>query len=264
MKISIASYSFHGLTGAGMMDVFGYLETVQYRYRLQTADLWNGTLGPIEPEHLAKVKQQLVEREMTLVNYHVDGVHVWEDDPEARERNYRLALEHLEAAAYLGARTVRIDMGGLGDTFTDQQLEFVADRYREYACIAATSGFTVGPETHWGPSLNPAVQRAVYEAVCHPAYGVLLHVGHWIEGHEAEGDAMAAPWAIHTHLSAAIVSTCLEEKLRLLLDAGYKGYWGVEHHSAENEYAEVEWQLAEVKRTLHRLAAEYPSLRATC
>ena len=38
MKISIASYSFHGLTGQGMMDVFGYLETVKYRYRLDAIE----------------------------------------------------------------------------------------------------------------------------------------------------------------------------------------------------------------------------------
>ena len=31
------------------MDVFGYLETVRYRYGLRTADLWNRTLASIEP-----------------------------------------------------------------------------------------------------------------------------------------------------------------------------------------------------------------------
>lgn len=262
MKISIASYSFHGLTGAGMMDIFGYLETVKYRYRLDAADLWNGTVGSIEPDHLAKVKQALADREMVVANYHVDGVHVWEDDPAARERNYQGALAHLQAAAYLGAQTVRIDMGGQGETITGEQLEVLATRYREYAQFGADHGFSVGPETHWGPSLAPAVQQAVYEAVDHPAYGVLLHISHWIDGHETEGDLMAAPWANHTHLDARITRTCLEEKVRLLLDSGYTGYWGVEHHSAQNEYAEVEWQLAEVRRALTRLVAEYPQLRA--
>jgi hypothetical protein len=57
---------------------------------------------------------------------------------------------------------------------------------------------------------------------------------------------------MHTHVDARIASTCLEERMRLLVDAGYRGYWGVEHHSARNEYAEVEWQLAEVRRALVR------------
>jgi hypothetical protein len=57
---------------------------------------------------------------------------------------------------------------------------------------------------------------------------------------------------MHTHVSANIVTTCLEERMKILLDAGYEGYWGVEHHSAKNEYAEVEWQLAEVRRAVSR------------
>jgi sugar phosphate isomerase/epimerase len=46
--------------------------------------------------------------------------------------------------------------------------------------------------------------------------------------------------------------------MRLLLAAGYQGYWGVEHHSAKNEYAEVACQLAEVRRVLAKLATEVP------
>jgi hypothetical protein len=38
----------------------------------------------------------------------------------------------------------------------------------------------------------------------------------------------------------------------MLLNAGYTGYWGVEHHSAQNEYAEIAVQLAEVRRVLAR------------
>ncbi len=253
MKISIASYSFHGLTGAGMMDAFGYLEAVKFRYRLDAADFWNGTFGPIDPDHVQKVKQALADREMVVANYHVDGVHVWEDDPDKREHNHQGALQHLAVAAELGARTVRIDMGGSGEELTEEQLDLVVTRYREYAVFAADHGFRVGPETHWGPSLTPHVQRRVYEAVAHPGYGILLHIGHWVEGQEDEGDRMAASWAIHTHVDARITRTCLEGKLRLLMAAGYDGYWGVEHHSAQNEYHEVAWQLAEVTRALVNL-----------
>jgi sugar phosphate isomerase/epimerase len=262
MKVTIASYSFHGLTGDGMMDAFGYIESIKYHYRLDAADFWNGTMGPIDPDHLRKVKQALADREMALANYHVDGVHVWEDDPDARERNYRSALEHLKAAAYLGAQTVRIDMGGQGEALSDEQLDLIVRRYREYAEFGHAHGFKVGPETHWGPSLVPAVQETVYKGVDHPAYGILLHIGHWVEGQEEIGDRMAAPWAIHTHVDARIARTCLDEKIRLLLDAGYDGYWGVEHHSAKNEYVEVTWQLAEVQLALTKILAERGAERA--
>jgi hypothetical protein len=89
MNISLAGFSVHGLLAEGKIDIFGYLESCRYRFGLQTADIWNGLLPTIEPEFLKKVRQGMEERELQLVNYHVDGVHLWEDDPAARERNYQ-------------------------------------------------------------------------------------------------------------------------------------------------------------------------------
>lgn len=258
MKISIASYSFHGLLGEGQMDIFGYLESCKYRYGLEAADIWNGTLGPggVDEAHLRKVRQALDEREMILANLCVDGAHLWEDDPGARDKNYRNALAHLKAAEILGAQTVRIDMGGKGEQLTSAQFDYIVKRYREYAQRAQDQGYRVGPETHWGPSLTVEVQDAVRKAVDHPGYGILLHIGHWNGGPEKEdqGDRLLAPWTVHTHVDARITATCLEHKMKILRDAGYRGYWGVEHHSAKNEYAEVAWQVATVRRQLGRFA----------
>ena len=254
MNISIASYAFHGLLAEGKMDVFGYLESVKYRYRLDTADIWNGMLASTEESYVRKVRQAMDEKEMVLVNLCVDGPHLWEDDPAAREKNYRNGLAYLQAAEILGAKTLRIDMGGKGTEFSDEQFDYVVKRYREYAKRAADHGYRVGPETHWGPSLTVGVQRRVHDAVAHPGYGILLHIGHWNGGAEQEdaGDRMAAPWAMHTHVDARITASCLDEKMKILRDAGYQGCWGVEHHSAKNEYTEVEWQVVEVRRRLAR------------
>jgi sugar phosphate isomerase/epimerase len=240
------------------MDVFGYLESVRYRYGLQTADIWNGLLGDnpaqyLSKDFLRKVKQALAEREMVLVNYHVDGVHIWEDDPEARESNYRNALAHLEAAEYLGAKTVRIDTGGRDLEMTPEQFDTIVSRYQEYCRLGEAGGFRVGPETHWGPELSPDNMVRIAEAVDSPAYGILLHLGHWDVGDEAENDKRVAPWTMHTHVDARITATGLEERMKGLLDAGYEGHWGVEHHTAQNEYREVAWQLASVQRALSRL-----------
>jgi sugar phosphate isomerase/epimerase len=258
MRTTIASYSFHGLRQAGMMDVFGYLESVRRRYHLHSADIWNGTIGDnpdvyLEDSFLQKIKASLAEQELSLANYHVDGVHVWEADPAARERNYQNALRHLEAAEELGARTVRIDAGGRGTEMTDEQFDLTVRRYAEYARFGQDAGFRVGPENHWGPSLNPDVMERIARAVGSPAYGVLLHIGHWDVGEEADGDRRIAPYAMHTHIDARVTEKCLAERIQLLVDAGYKGYWGIEHHSAVNEYAEVAYQLAAVQRALVKL-----------
>jgi sugar phosphate isomerase/epimerase len=251
MKISIISYAFHGLQKAGKMDLFGYLETVRYRYGLAAADIWNGTLVGTDEEYLKKVKEALAEREMPLVCLAVDGAHTWDPDPVVREKNRQVALAHLRAAVYLGAETVRIDVGGRAPEMSTEQFDWAVARYREYARIAADHGFRVGPENHYGPALVPENMQRIHDAVADPAFGVLLHFGHWTEGRETEGDRMAAPWAFHTHCPWYRIDT-LEADMQIVRDAGYQGYWGVEHYSGQNEHGEVAIHIAKVRDVLTR------------
>ena len=256
MKISIAGYSVHGLLAEGKIDIFGYLEACRYRFGLGTADIWNGLLPTLDSDFIRKVRHELDGRELTLVNYHADGCHVWEDAPGARARNRELAFQHLQTAASLGAKTVRIDTGGKLERMSAEQLTVISDQFREYCLFGQEHGFSVGPETHWGISLIADNMEEIAKTVAHPAYGILLHIGHWELGDPDEGDRRLAPYAVHTHVDAKITQTCLAEKMLLLLDAGYTGYWGVEHHSKQNEYAEIALQLAMVRKVLSQLLWE--------
>ena len=261
MNVSIASYAFHGLLSEGKMDVFGYLESCKFRYRVELADIWNGMLPSMDADYLRKVRAAMDEKEMGLANLCVDGAHLWDPDPAEREKLYQHALAHLRAGVILGAKTVRIDMGVREPTFSSEALDYVVKRYQEYAQFAGDHGFKVGPETHWGASLFLENEIMIHDAVAHPAYGLLLHIGHWDAGDPAANDAAVASWAMHTHVDARVTATCLEERMTLLQRHGYTGVWGVEHHSAKNEYAEVAWQLAEVRRVLARqaLASQIPA-----
>lgn len=252
MRVCIASFSFHGLLREGMIDVFGYLESVKYRYQLDAADIWNGMIPDVhDEEYLKKVRKALDDRELVLANLCVDGAHVWEPDPEQREQNYRNALANLKAAEILGAKTVRIDMGGRDLEMTEEQFDYTVKRYREYAQRAYDNGYKVGPENHWGCSRVPGNILKLVAAVDHPAFGILLHFENWDVDKE-NGDRLVARHAFHTHM-AAWVEPRYEEKIRTLQEAGYQGYWSVEHHSGRNEYTEVGWQLACVRRLLKQL-----------
>lgn len=248
MNLSVASYSFHGLLDRGMIDLFGYLESCRYRYHLHTADIWNGMISTLDEDFLKKVKEGLQERELTLVNLCVDGPHIWEDDPALREKHYQEALAYLRAAEFLGAKTLRIDAGGQGESFTSEQFDLIVSRYCEYAQWAYDHGFKVGPENHWGPEAVPENMKRICEAVNHPGFGVLLH----FRGNPS--DALMAPWAMHTHISWDIVQRCLEESMSMLRATGYQGCWSVEHHSGSQEYIEVAIQLASVRRLLETWA----------
>jgi hypothetical protein len=77
-----------------------------------------------------------------------------------------------------------------------------------------------------------------------PAFGVLLHV----RGNA--GDAVMAPWAMHTHFSWEAAHQNLAETMTMLRAAGYQGYYSAEHHSAKNEYVNTAIQLAKIQKVL--------------
>ena len=259
--ISIAGYSFHGVLAEGTQNIFGYLESCRYRYNLDTADIWNGMLGPdpdqyLQPAFLTKVRDAMHERGLTLVNYHADGCHVWEDDPAAREKNAALAERHIEAAEFLTAETVRIDAGGRDRHWTPEQFDRITKTYRTWAKRAGDKGYKIGPETHWGAENYPDNMLKLAKAVDSPAYGILLHMGKDVAGTPDDYDCQLAPLAVHTHIDANTTFTRIDSALRILRDAGYRGCLGVEHHSAKNEYAEVAAQLAFVRRAAAALDME--------
>ncbi|HEX2184307.1 MAG TPA: TIM barrel protein [Chloroflexota bacterium] len=261
MKVSVLSYSFRGLLGTGQMDVFGYLETCKYRYGLQAADIWNGFLPSTDEGYLRRVKESLDERELELADLCVDRAHVWDDDPAVREANYRNALAHLRAAEILGARFVRIDAGSRRETWSDEEFEHIVRRYREYAQWAWDHGFKMGAENHWGPEKHWSNLKKLYEAVDHPGFGISCHIGGWAgtDEEKAEADRLVAPWVCHTHFPWNITEGPLEERMANLRDAGYQGYYSVEHHKGRDEYGEVAVQLARVRAVLARWASSPPS-----
>jgi sugar phosphate isomerase/epimerase len=254
MRLSVLSYSFRGLLGEGKMDVFGYLETCKYRYHLGAADLWNGFLTSMDDGYLKKVRAALDERDLILADLCADNVHIWEDDPARREKNYQYARANLRAAEILGARFVRVDAGGRHATWSSEQFDHIVLRYREYAQWAYDRGFKVGAENHWGTEGIWSNLQKLYRAVDHPGFGISCHIGGWqgTDAEKDEADRLVGPWVCHTHIPWNITEGPLEEKMTILRDAGYQGYYSVEHHTGRNEYAEVAVQLARVRTVFDR------------
>lgn len=254
-KQSVASYSFHGLLQEKKMDVFHYLETCRYRYNLDTADIWNGFITTYEDDYLKKIKEALDEKELTLVNLCCDFAHPWHEDPNQLAKQNAIAQDCLKAAEILGAKTIRFDLGVWEMDITEQQIDYISGKFREYAKRAGEGGYKVCIENHWGASRRLDVQKTMLEAVNDKNYGILLHLGNWEEDtleQKDKNDLEMAKHAIHMHFSAPYCARA-EKIIKPIYEAGYRGVWGTEHHSAKNEYYEVEWQLAAMKKELTKI-----------
>ncbi|UHA75593.1 sugar phosphate isomerase/epimerase family protein [Paenibacillus sp. 481] len=282
MKLSIGAFSFNNLRLEGKMNIFSYIETVHERFNLQALDLWNAYFANIsrplwqvaDDATLFRIRDALKEREMTVVNLAVDTAHVWDPDPEVREALHQNALTYLRAAELIGAQSVRIDAVQHGDgVLSEEALEYIAARYREYAARGQEGGYWVGPENHTGFSVQPEAIARISTAVDHPSYGVLLHMGRWAskvpsvsrkpqlptEDEMAAGDEHVARWARHTHIDwRTLEAENAGARLHGLAQQGYDGYWAVEHHAPSGQLEAVE----EALRRLRAHGAHAASLSA--
>ncbi len=256
-NFAIMSYSFHGLHNCGAMNIFGYLESMKYRYNLTTADIWNGFFDSYEDDYIDMVAQHVKDRGLRVVNLCCDEAHVWDNDPEKRKRNEERALKCIEVARKLGAQTIRIDVGVREESMSDEQFKYVADKYTEYCKLAAEFGAKLGPENHWGAArMYPEFLRLtkyMIEERKVENYGILLHLGGWTDATTDEerdsNDIQLINYAMHMHMDYQH-SMRAHEIVPKLSDKGYFGCWTVEHHSGINEYNNAGLQLTMLKSAL--------------
>ena len=251
-QFGIMSYSFHGLKNIGVMDIFGYLETVKYRYHLDTADIWNYMFTSFDDDYVQKVKDAIDERGLTVVNFCCDAAHVWDNDEIIRKANEENAWKFINIAKKLEAKTIRIDVGIREDQASEEQLQYVSAKYKEYCQAAAEFGAKLGPENHWGASWGKDLIEELFKRVDEPNFGLLLHLGNWF-GDEDEKDACDryfAPRAMHIHVN---YEHCVDADRVIppLMEAGYSGCWSIESHKGTNEYNNVAFQIAQLKRVVN-------------
>ncbi len=248
---SIGSWSFHELFEAGKMNLFGYLESLKYRYHLRDADIWSEMILSVEDDYIQLLKHTLEEEDISLACLASDGTGIWHRDPEIREQHHQLALRYLDIATTLGAHMLRIDPGSTGAELTEEEFDFVVNRYREYAHIARERGFYVGPQTHQPAVQVPTNVKRLYDAISSDAFGIVLDVDRWLVD-ESVGDEMCAPYARHVHFDSSRTKSSneLEGKVAILQKAGYSGCWALEYRLGSSEYLGVAVDLAELKRAV--------------
>jgi sugar phosphate isomerase/epimerase len=254
------SYSFHGLVGAGMMDIFHFFESCRYRYGLDTADLWNGMFTSTDQAFVDKVQLALAERQLVIPNIAVDGAHIMPSGKDDPRQLRSMQDRYMEIARQLKVGFVRFDAGPYmpegrqeADGWTAQEFDCIVKRYRELSAFAFDNGFKVGAENHWGPERSWTHMEKLIKAVDHPGFGICMHFGGWLGTKEENlaQEKAAAPSVAHTHIPwDCCEDPALTRRLKVLKDANYPGYYSVEHHSGKDEYRQVAIQLQKVKAVL--------------
>ncbi len=191
-------------------------------------------------------------------------------DPDPSERtavieNHR---KWLDAAAFLGCHSIRVNAASAGTR--DEQARLAADGLARLAALGDEVNLDVIVENHGGLSSDGTWLGAVIEQAGHPRVGTLPDFGNFDLGDgqrydEYRGVAELMPYAKAVSAKSFDFDPDGEERtldferlMRSVLDAGYRGYVGIEYEGDRlSEPEGIRATKALLERVRDELAPEY-------
>jgi L-ribulose-5-phosphate 3-epimerase len=265
-RISLAQWSLHRAHQSGTLPALGFpararalgCEAVEYVnsfFRDQVKDF--GWLGELRRRCDAEGMRSLLIM--------CDGLGALGDaDAVARARAVENHLPWLDAARFLGCHAIRVNAQSAGSW--EEQRARAADGLRRLCEQGEARGLHVIVENHGGLSSNGKWLAEVMREVAHPRCGTLpdfgnfhLGGGEWYDRYVGVRELM--PFAKAVSAKSHDFDERGDEKhtdyrkmLRIVLDAGYRGWIGVEF---EGDSVPEEQGIVLTRALLERVRAEF-------
>ena len=177
---------------------------------------------------------------------------------EAVENHYKW----VEAASYLGCHSIRVNAASEGSY--EEQMKLAADGLSRLCEFGNEHGMNVIVENHGGLSSNGEWLAGVMEMVDHPLCGTLPDFGNfrtsapdaeeeeWYDRYKGVEELMPYAKAVSakTHdfdESGYETNTAYARMMKIVLDAGYRGYVGIEYEGQDAD------EMAGIRATLNLL-----------
>ncbi len=244
-RISLAEWSLHKTLMARELDNLDFPVVTRDDYGIEAVEYVNTFFKDKarDSSYLAQMKQRCDDNGVRSLLIMCDGEGALGDPGDgarttAVENHYRW----VEAAKFLGCHSIRVNALSRGTP--DEQRTLVADGLRRLTEFAAQHDVNVIVENHGGLSSNGAWLVSVMEAVGHPRCGTLPDFGNFRIGPDEsydryQGVAELMPFAKAVSSKANAfdeegneTGTDYLRMMRIVLDAGYRGYVGIEYEGS--------------------------------
>jgi len=241
-KISLAQWSLHNAFFGNKLNAMDFAPIAKKDFGIDGVEYVNQFYkGKAEDmATLKELKQKADDNGVTSILIMCDGEGQLGDPNEAgRKKAVENHYKWVNAAKFLGCHSIRVNAQS-GGTY-EEQLERAADGLAKLTEYAAKQDVNVIVENHGGLSSNGEWLAAVMKKVNNPRCGTLPDFGNFNLGDgksydRYKGVAELMPFAKGVSAKSHDfddmgneTATDYRKMLKIVLDAGYKGWVGVEY-----------------------------------
>ncbi len=243
-RISLAQWSLHRTLFAGDLDPLDFPAVTRDRYGLDAVEYVNQFFADRARDQawLARLRRGAEAAGVRSLLIMVDGEGALGDpDPDARAQAVENHRKWLDAASSLGCHSIRVNARSAGSR--EEQARLAADGLRRVCEHAEPHELNVIVENHGGLSSDGAWLAGVIQRSDHPLAGTLPDFGNFRVGHDPEawydryqGVRELMPYAKAVSAKSHAfddqgreTETDFTRMMRIVLDAGYRGYVGIEY-----------------------------------
>lgn len=222
-------------------------------------DIWMKSYDNV---YLDQIKKACADAGITITGFICEGNLATLDDAKWNAQIEENAKK-MKAAAYLGARIVRMNLGGLGDEAKDDTIgaERCIAAFKKLLPLAKKLGITMTIENHGGVSKKADTILKVIKGSDPKWVGACLDFGNWPDDIRYTESAKLASYAYHVHAKTHTfneqgedVNKDYKRLLQMLKDANYK-------YAVSIEYEGPEDQIEGVKKIRDLILKYWPELQ---
>lgn len=241
-SISLAQWSLHRTLQAGELDNLNFPAHTKEKFGIEAVEYVNSFFKDKAADYgyLTELRQRCSDLGVRSLLIMVDGEGQLADQDDASRRTaVHNHFRWIAAAAFLGCHSIRLNAGG-GGSYEDQ-MSRAADSLNQLGRIGEQYGVNVIVENHGGLSSNGAWLASVMRKADHPRVGTLPDFGNfrlqgdeWYDRYQGVRELMPYAKAVsaksHDFDEAGNeTGTDYRKMLPIVLDAGYRGFMGIEY-----------------------------------
>lgn len=242
-KISLAQWSFHRAIRGGDMDHLDFAGVAR-SYSIDGIEYVNQFFmdKATDTAYLQQMQERADDNGVTSLLIMIDGEgNLGEPGEAERLQAVENHKKWVDAAQFLGCHSIRVNARSNPSLSWDEQMRFAADGLRALAEYADDQNINVIVENHGGPSSSGEWLVGVMKLADHPRVGTLpdfgnfrIAPGHWYDRYKGVEEMMQYAKAVSakSHDFDELgneIRTDYVKMMRIVLDAGYRGYVGIEY-----------------------------------